>query len=120
MLLIVIAFLGGVLTILSPCILPVVPFVFARSDKPFVTGRLPLLLGLAVTFALVTGVGIAGLSGAAQLNHYGRWISLALFGVFGASLLFPALSARLSRTITYPATPNCRVTGSVCLAVTCA
>ncbi|WP_225034048.1 cytochrome c biogenesis protein DipZ [Paraburkholderia sp. XV] len=97
MLLIVIAFLGGVLTILSPCILPVVPFVFARSDKPFVTGRLPLLLGLAVTFALVTGVGIAGLSGAAQLNHYGRWISLALFGVFGASLLFPALSARLSR-----------------------
>ncbi|WP_109484103.1 cytochrome c biogenesis protein DipZ [Paraburkholderia sp. C35] len=97
MLLIVIAFLGGVLTILSPCILPVVPFVFARTDQPFATGRLPLLIGLALTFALVTGVGIAGLNGAAQLSHYGRWVSLALFGVFGASLLFPALSARLSR-----------------------
>jgi cytochrome c biogenesis protein CcdA/thiol-disulfide isomerase/thioredoxin len=99
MLFIVIAFLGGVLTILSPCILPVVPFVFARSDKPFVTGRLPLLLGLAVTFALITGVGIAGLGGVTQLSHYGRWVSLGLFAVFGASLLFPAISTRLSRPL---------------------
>ena len=30
------AYLGGVLTILSPCILPVLPFVFARADRPFV------------------------------------------------------------------------------------
>ncbi|MEM5344204.1 cytochrome c biogenesis protein DipZ [Paraburkholderia azotifigens] len=97
MLLIVIAFLGGVLTILSPCILPVVPFVFARSDRPFVTDRLPLLIGLAVTFSVVTGVGIAGLAGAAQLSHYGRWVSLALFAVFGLSLLFPALWTRVSR-----------------------
>jgi len=31
-----IVFLAGVLTILSPCILPVFPFVFARADQPFV------------------------------------------------------------------------------------
>ena len=48
--LIVIALLGGVFTVLSPCILPVVPFVFARSDRPFITDRLPLLIGLAGTF----------------------------------------------------------------------
>jgi thioredoxin family protein len=30
MLIYVLAFIGGVLTILSPCILPVLPFVFAR------------------------------------------------------------------------------------------
>ncbi|MGV2290869.1 cytochrome c biogenesis protein DipZ [Trinickia sp. YCB016] len=99
MLLIVIAFLGGVLTILSPCILPVVPFVFARSDRPFATSRLPMLLGLALTFALITSVGFAGLSGAAQLSHYGRWVSLGLFAVFGASLLFPEISTRLSRPL---------------------
>jgi cytochrome c biogenesis protein CcdA len=29
------AFVGGVLTILSPCILPVLPFVFARADRRF-------------------------------------------------------------------------------------
>jgi cytochrome c biogenesis protein CcdA len=31
----ILAFLGGALTILSPCILPVLPFVFARQDQPF-------------------------------------------------------------------------------------
>eukprot|EP01030_Chromulinospumella_sphaerica_P005943 gene5943-5812_t len=28
-----IAFLGGILTVLSPCILPVVPFLFAGADR---------------------------------------------------------------------------------------
>ena len=36
MTLILIAYVGGVLTILSPCILPVLPFVFARAGRPFV------------------------------------------------------------------------------------
>ena len=39
MLLFVLSYLGGVLTILSPCILPVLPFVFARADQPFVQQR---------------------------------------------------------------------------------
>ena len=100
MLLIVIAFVGGAFTVLSPCILPVVPFVFARSEEPFLTGRLPMLLGLALTFALLTGLGAAGLNGAAQLSEYGRWIALGLFALFGAALLFPALSTRLSGPLT--------------------
>ena len=100
MLLIVIAFVGGVFTVLSPCILPVVPFVFARSEEPFLTGRLPMLLGLALTFALLTGLGAAGLNGAAQLSEYGRWIALGLFALFGAALLFPALSTRLAGPLT--------------------
>ncbi len=45
MILFVLSYLGGVLTILSPCILPVLPFVFARSDQPFVRSGLPLLVG---------------------------------------------------------------------------
>jgi cytochrome c biogenesis protein CcdA len=35
MLLYLLAFAGGVLTIVSPCILPVLPFVFSRADQPF-------------------------------------------------------------------------------------
>ena len=34
MILFVLAYLGGALTIASPCILPVLPFVFARADRP--------------------------------------------------------------------------------------
>ena len=47
-----IAFLGGVLTVLSPCILPVVPFLFAGVDR---TRRSILLTlgGMALTFALI-------------------------------------------------------------------
>jgi hypothetical protein len=44
MLIYLLAFLGGVLTILSPCILPVLPFVFARADQPFRRSGLPLFL----------------------------------------------------------------------------
>ena len=38
MLLILLSYLAGALTILSPCILPVLPFVFARAGQPFVAG----------------------------------------------------------------------------------
>jgi len=44
MLLFVLAYVGGVLTIASPCILPVLPFVFARADQPFLRRGLPMLL----------------------------------------------------------------------------
>jgi cytochrome c biogenesis protein CcdA len=51
MLLPFLAYFGGILTILSPCILPVLAFVFARADQPFRKSGLPLLAGMAVTFA---------------------------------------------------------------------
>ena len=47
MLIILLAYLGGILTILSPCILPVLPFVFARADRSFLRSTLPLLAGMA-------------------------------------------------------------------------
>ena len=60
MLVLIIAYLGGVLTILSPCILPVLPFVFARSDRPFKRNGLPMLLGMAITFAAVATLAALG------------------------------------------------------------
>ena len=72
MILFVVSYLGGVLTILSPCILPVLPFVFARADQPFVKSGLPLLLGMAVTFAVVATLAAVGGGWAVQANQYGR------------------------------------------------
>ena len=60
MFLVLAAYLGGVLTILSPCILPVLPFVFARSDQPFTRSGLPILLGMAITFAVVASLATVG------------------------------------------------------------
>src|SRR5271169_2482751 len=99
MALFVLAYLGGVLTIISPCILPVLPFVFARSDKPFLSSGLPLLAGMAATFAAVATLAAVGGGWAVRANEYGRVAALTLLALFGIALLFPALSDWLTRPL---------------------
>lgn len=99
MLLIILAYLGGVLTIVSPCILPVLPFVFARTGQPFVRSGLPLLLGMAMTFALVASLAAVGGAWVVQLNQYGRWLALVFVALFGLTLLLPSLADRLTRPL---------------------
>jgi cytochrome c biogenesis protein CcdA/thiol-disulfide isomerase/thioredoxin len=97
MLLLLLAYFGGILTILSPCILPVLPFVFARSDQPFRKSGLPLLAGMVVTFALIASLATVGGGWAIRANQFGRAAALVLFGIFGLTLLFSSLAERLSR-----------------------
>jgi len=97
MVLFVLAFLGGVLTILSPCILPILPFTFARADQPFRKSGLPLLLSMAVTFAAVASLAVVGGSWLVRANQYGRIAALIVFAILGLSLLWPAFAERLSR-----------------------
>jgi cytochrome c biogenesis protein CcdA/thiol-disulfide isomerase/thioredoxin len=99
MLLFILAYLGGVLTILSPCILPVLPFVFARADRPFVESGLPMLAGMAATFALVATLAAVGGNWAVTANEYGRFAALALVALFGVALIFPSVSERLTRPV---------------------
>src|ERR1700729_3046863 len=99
MLLFALAYLGGVLTIASPCILPVLPFVFARADQPFLRRGLPMLLGMGLTFAVVATLAAVGGGWAVQANEYGRYIAIALLALFGVTLLFPELSDRLTRPL---------------------
>ena len=99
MVLVVLAWLGGVLTILSPCILPVLPFVFARAGKPFLTNGLPMLAGMALAFAAVASLAALGGGWAVAANVWGRGIALVLLALFGLMLLFPALSERLTRPL---------------------
>ena len=99
MILFVLAYLGGVLTIVSPCILPVLPFVFARADRPFVRSGLPMLVGMAITFAGIATLAAVGGGWAVQANEYGRFAAIALLAVFGLILLFPSLSDRLTRPL---------------------
>ena len=96
MVLYLLAFLGGALTIASPCILPVLPFVFANADKSFLRRGLPMLIGMAATFAAVATLAAFGGGWAARANEFGRWAALALLAVFGLTLLFPSLSERLT------------------------
>ena len=97
--LIILAYLGGVLTIVSPCILPVLPFVFSRADQPFAKSGLPLLVGMALTFALVASLAAVGGGWVVAANQYGRWLALALVALFGLTLLWPGLAERLTRPL---------------------
>jgi cytochrome c biogenesis protein CcdA/thiol-disulfide isomerase/thioredoxin len=97
MLLYFLAFVGGVLTIVSPCILPVLPFVFARADQPFRRSGLPLLAGMAITFAAVAAVATVAGSWIVRANQIGRILAMVIFTVLGLALLFPGLAEYLSR-----------------------
>ncbi|MGO7583818.1 cytochrome c biogenesis protein DipZ [Rhizobium ruizarguesonis] len=99
MTLLIIAYLGGALTILSPCILPILPFVFARAGQPFVRSTLPMLAGMAATFALVATLAAVGGSWAIRANEYGRLAAIVLLALFGASLLSPRIASTLARPI---------------------
>ena len=99
MLIILLAYLGGLLTIVSPCILPVLPFVFARAGRSFTRSGLPMLAGMAVTFAGVASLAAIGGGWAVQANAIGRWAALVLLAVFGIALVFPSVSERLTRPL---------------------
>jgi cytochrome c biogenesis protein CcdA/thiol-disulfide isomerase/thioredoxin len=97
MLLYLLAFIGGVLTIVSPCILPVLPFVFARADQPFRRSGLPMLVGMAATFAGVAALATAAGTWIGRANQYGRYVAIVIFAVMGLALLFPGIAEFLSR-----------------------
>ena len=99
MLLFLLSYLGGVLTILSPCILPVLPFVFARAEQSFVKSSLPMLAGMAATFAAVATLAAIGGGWAVHANQYGRIAALILLTVFGISLLVPSIAEHLTRPL---------------------
>jgi len=99
MLIYLLAFVGGILTILSPCILPVLPFVFARADQPFRRSGLPLLAGMALTFSVVAIAAAFGGHWVVRLNQGGRYVAMLVFLVLGITLLFPSLAEALTRPL---------------------
>ncbi|PRC92042.1 cytochrome c biogenesis protein DipZ [Solimicrobium silvestre] len=98
MILVLLVFLGGVLTILSPCILPVLPFVFSRAEQPFLKSGLPMLVGMAISFTAIATLAAVGGAWAVHINQYGRIFSLILLTLFALTLL----SKRLADWVSQP------------------
>jgi len=97
MLILVLSYIGGVLTIFSPCVLPVLPFIFARSDQSLRSSGLPILVGMAVTFAVLASLATVGGAWLVGINQYGRYAAMLLLLLMGLALVFPAFSERLMR-----------------------
>jgi len=99
MIIFLLAYIGGVLTILSPCILPVLPFVFARAGQPFIRSTLPMLTGMALMFAVVATLAAVGGSWAVHANQYGRNAAIILLALFGLSLIVPQVADRIMHPV---------------------
>lgn len=96
---ILLAFLAGTLTVLNPCILPLLPIVVAAAFANGKLGAAALLAGLVAGFAtlgvLVNATGaLFGVSEIALRN--GVSVLLILFGLV---LLIPALERRFSNLV---------------------
>src|ERR1700733_12263834 len=73
--------------------------VLARADRSFLRNGLPMLVGMALTFALVaTFAAVAG-SWVVEANQYGRIAALGLMAGLGLTLLFPEWADRLMRPL---------------------
>jgi cytochrome c biogenesis protein CcdA/thiol-disulfide isomerase/thioredoxin len=108
--LIIIGLLGGLITGISPCILPVLPVIFltggaqsarfegdsktvpARRSRPFL-----VIAGLVVSFTLVTLVGslILGLLNLPQ--DIIRWVGIGVLVLIGVGLLIPRFEQILEK-----------------------
>ena len=106
MTLLLIGLVGGVITGLSPCVLPVLPVVLlgggAGTDAepdPKSTRRRPYLVvfGLTVSFALFTLFGALVLNALHLPDDTIRWVGLALLVLVGLGLLIPALGHLIER-----------------------
>ena len=90
----VLAFLAGVLTILSPCVLPLVAIIFASAQSKHRLGPLVLGLGLASSFTMV-GLFVATIGYSIGLDpDIFRTVGAILLLGFAALLLLPALQHR--------------------------
>ncbi|WP_434605842.1 cytochrome c biogenesis protein DipZ [Pseudomonas sp. D2-30] len=93
-----IAFLGGILTILSPCILPVVPFLFARANQSR-RSVLLTLAGMVLTFALVSSLAVASSEWVIRASSVGRQVALVVMVLFALSLMFSRVGTWLARPL---------------------
>jgi cytochrome c-type biogenesis protein len=91
-------FLAGVLTILSPCVLPLAPIVVAGARAQDRRAPLALAAGLAATFGLVGGLlASTGVDFGDQPAL--RLVAAALILLTGLVLLLPALAHRLEAAL---------------------
>lgn len=96
----VLAYAAGALTILSPCVLPLVPIVLGSAAQAHPRGPLALAGGLVASFTL-TGFLLATIGAASGFD--GDWVRLLGAGLLiaaGAALVIPAAQGLLTRAAT--------------------
>jgi cytochrome c biogenesis protein CcdA/thiol-disulfide isomerase/thioredoxin len=123
--LLAIGFVAGIIAGISPCILPILPVVLVGWTDPVADEEHPLrarrrravvvVLGLVVSFALITALGSAVLSALDLPQNLLRDVGIVLLVLFGLGLLIPNLGTLIERPFARFARTNATRTGSAFL-----
>lgn len=97
-----IGFLGGLITGISPCILPVLPVVLfagvnGTAERGSAARPYLVIAGLVCSFSAVTLAGSALLSALHLPQDAIRWTALVVLTIIGLGLIFPPLQHLLER-----------------------
>ncbi|HEY6471792.1 MAG TPA: cytochrome c biogenesis protein CcdA, partial [Acidimicrobiales bacterium] len=96
--LVVVAFLGGLITGISPCIVPVIPVVVAGGSSATDRWRPYLIItGLVVSFSLTVLFAQTVLSFLHLPLDFLFWLGIAMLGAISLGLLIPRLGELLER-----------------------
>src|SRR5688572_20077998 len=99
--LIIFAFIAGIVTILSPCILPVLPIILSSSvDTSGKRRPFGVVIGFVLSFTFFTLflsaiVKISGISA-----DYLRYLSIIILVLFGLSLVIPRVQIVVEKAFT--------------------
>ena len=92
----VLAFVAGVLSILSPCVLPILPIVLSAAVSEHRWGPAALAMGLAVSFVVI-GLFVATIGYSIGLDADRlRYLAAALMIAVGVILLVPRFQTQFA------------------------
>lgn len=94
------AFLAGIVTVLSPCILPLLPIILSSSDQSGKQKPFGVVIGFVASFTfftlfLSTIVRFSGIPADSL-----RYVAIVMLFIFGLTLLIPQIQARLEKLFT--------------------
>jgi cytochrome c biogenesis protein CcdA len=105
------AFLAGALTTINPCVLPLLPIVFASALTSGKFGPVALVAGLVASFTLV-GAAIAASGSLLGLDERMlRFIAAIVFAFIGITLVVPAFEQQFSALFARAGTGSAALAG---------
>jgi cytochrome c biogenesis protein CcdA/thiol-disulfide isomerase/thioredoxin len=95
--LVLVAFIAGLVTAVSPCVLPILPIVLATGADGDRRRPYLVIVGLIASFTFFTLASVQIISALGLPSSALRDIAIAIIAIFGLTLLVPALSEAFER-----------------------
>ncbi|WP_026919460.1 cytochrome c biogenesis protein DipZ [Gordonia shandongensis] len=99
---ILVGLVGGLVTGVSPCVLPMIPIIFVTGADSAGAGRpraraVAIIAGVAVSFSLITLLGTLLLAALGLPSGVLRWTGIVLLALIGVGMMVPAVAHLLER-----------------------